>query len=549
MKRYFPPFLNCLKFKDRIALIDTFGKHSFDNLFNQSKVLCKNILNISKIKSNELKTHPLKREKIAFLCENDHTYISAQWGAWMSGSTAVPLSKYHPIKELEFIISDCKPKVLLCTENFAEKLLNVSEKFDLDFMVFDALLQDDSQVHCRSKQNLMVMNEPFVSDKELMDSWNHIHWEETNAQIVYTSGTTGRPKGVVTTFANISSQINDLNTTWNVTSQDGYLHVLPLHHVHGIVNNLLSPLTAGASITMLKAFCAEKVWWHLLEDENVNVFHAVPTIYSKLIEYYTENLSSTCDDIRDILKTKFRLMVSGSAALPVPVLKRWEEISGHVLLERYGMTEIGMALTNPLQGPRIEGAVGKPFPSVKFRIRSEDNKTIAEGDHEKIVRYADGDGSLLVKGPSVFKEYLNLDNATKDSFDDDGWFITGDTAVYDSEHDVIRIMGRTSVDIINSAGYKMSALEIEKHLLCVEGIREVAVIGLPDDVYGEVVCAVVVSNKNHTITLQYVQEECKDVLAIYKIPRAIKVLDEIPKNAMGKVNKKLLISFILNNSS
>eukprot|EP00111_Clytia_hemisphaerica_P008535 TCONS_00024927-protein len=539
MKKLVPPFLNALHYKEKTAIVDIFGKHSYNGLLQQSKILAKKMISVAQ-KDSGLNPLALHNQTIAFLCSNDHTYVNTQWAIWMTGGTAVPISRYHPPNELQYIIKDCSPSIIVGTEQYSDILSDITKKLDTDLLIFESLLKDTTQIkHQNTGKNLF--KEAVINDKNLETTWDNIDWSNTNAHIVYTSGTTGHPKGVVTTFKNLLSQVNDINTSWEVSATDGYLHVLPLHHVHGIVNNLICPLYAGACVTMLDGFDAKKVWSNLLENENVNVFHAVPTIYSKLIDYHQNELKEQSNNIVKTLTSKLRLMVSGSAALPVPVLKKWQEISGHLLLERYGMTEIGMALTNSLNGKRIEGSVGKPFPSVKFRIVSEDGRIVlCEGDSENIIQHQEGVGALEIKGESVFKGYLNLDNVTKESFNDEGWFLTGDTAMYDQEEDVIRILGRTSVDIIKSGGYKLSALEIEKYLLVIPGVKEVAVVGLPDEVYGESVCAIMVPEKDFDIDLTYIRESCQDKMAKYKIPSKLKVVDEIPKNAMGKINKKEL---------
>lgn len=236
-------------------------------------------------------------------------------------------------------------------------------------------------------------------------------------------------------------------------------------------------------------------------------------------------------------------MVSGSAALPLPTLQRWEEITGHILLERYGMTEIGMALSNPLKGSRIPGAVGLPLPGVQVRIvMNNTNTTVVEGNcRETQVRpgLEGKEGELLVRGPSVFKEYWNKPQETRESFTDDGWFKTGDTAVY--KDGVFWIMGRTSVDIIKSGGYKISALEVERHLLAHPDITDVAVIGAPDAIWGQKVTAVVQLKKGQSLTLPELKTWAREHMVPYTIPTGLVLVEEMPRNQMGKVNKKDLL--------
>jgi malonyl-CoA/methylmalonyl-CoA synthetase len=221
-------------------------------------------------------------------------------------------------------------------------------------------------------------------------------------------------------------------------------------------------------------------------------------------------------------------MVSGSAALPAPLWGRWKEITGQALLERYGMTEIGMALSNPYRGERRPGTVGQPLPGVEVRLVGEDGRDVPAGTP----------GEIWVRGPSLFKEYWNRPEATRESFLG-GYFRTGDVAEEDAGY--VRIRGRASVDIIKSAGYKISALEIEGVLLEHPAVGEAAVVGQPDAEWGEVITACVVLRPGRSLTLDELKEFCRDKLAPYKLPRRLRLLGELPRNAMGKVTKPALV--------
>jgi len=223
------------------------------------------------------------------------------------------------------------------------------------------------------------------------------------------------------------------------------------------------------------------------------------------------------------------LMVSGSAALPVSTLRRWKEISGHTLLERYGMTEIGMALSNPLQGERVPGTVGTPLPSVEVQLVRENGKPVAPGTP----------GEIEVRGPSVFAEYWGKPDATRDGFRD-GWFRTGDTAVV--ENGVYRILGRTNVDILKTGGHKVSALEIEEALRKHPAVAECAVVGVPDPEWGERVAAAVVLNDGDALDLPSLRTWAKELLATYKLPSRLLLLDALPRTAMGKVIKPAVVA-------
>nr|XP_008166837.1 malonate--CoA ligase ACSF3, mitochondrial isoform X5 [Chrysemys picta bellii] len=239
------------------------------------------------------------------------------------------------------------------------------------------------------------------------------------------------------------SVVTGLVDKWEWTKDDVILHVLPLHHVHGVINKLLCPLWVGATCIMLPEFSPQKVWEKFLSPRapRISVFMAVPTVYSRLVEYYDRHFSQphVQDFVHATCRDNFRLMVSGSAALPVPVLERWKNITGHTLLERYGMTEIGMALSNPLHGVRVPGSVGTPLPGVEVRIATERLSREgpsyiihAQGDERdtKVTPGLDGkEGELFVKGPTVFREYWNRPEETKEAFTSDGWFKTGTVLV------------------------------------------------------------------------------------------------------------------------
>jgi malonyl-CoA/methylmalonyl-CoA synthetase len=288
-------------------------------------------------------------------------------------------------------------------------------------------------------------------------------------------------------------------------------------HHHG----LGSALAVRATVEILPAFDAEKVWERLASGE-ITVFTAVPTIYSRLIAAW--DAAPALQAARSAGVRRLRLMMSGSAALPVHVLERWREISGHTLLERYGMTEIGMALANPLDGERRPGFVGQPLPGVDVHLVDEDGIDVSDGTP----------GELEVRGPAVFHEYWQRPEETAAAFRN-GWFRTGDMAVL--EDGSYRLLGRTSVDIIKTGGFKVSALEIEEVLRTHPAVAECAVVGVHDPEWGERVSAAVELKPGASLSLDELQRWAKTILAPYKIPRALAPVDALPRNAMGKVVK------------
>ncbi|XP_051787624.1 malonate--CoA ligase ACSF3, mitochondrial isoform X1 [Erpetoichthys calabaricus] len=533
--RIVPVFTRAKGFGNKIAVVDSTGRHTYQELYRCSVELAKKIFKLLPCMNGDV-----QGKRISFLCPNDASYVVAQWACWMCGGIAVPLYKKHPVTELQYIIEDSQSSLIIEGGSCSGVLEPLAGKLGLPFLSVPR-----TSFHSFKEDTDIGHEDPSVAD-----------WKGKPAMIIYTSGTTGRPKGVLTTHQNIQAMVECLVNEWGWTSEDVILHTLPLHHVHGVVNALLCPLWIGATCIMLPEFQPAKVWEHLIsygcsEVPRVNVFMAVPTIYAKLTEYYDCHFKQphVQDFVRAVCKEKIRLMVSGSAALPVPVLERWAQITGHVLLERYGMTEIGMALSNPLHGMRVPGSVGTPLPGVEVRITVENMKKetssytiIAEGNCRGTMvtpGLTEKEGELQVKGPSIFKEYWNKPQETKNSFTTDGWFKTGDTAVY--KDGVYWIMGRTSVDIIKSGGYKISALEVERHLITHPDIADVAVIGAPDATWGQRVTAVVELRPERSLSLLDLKAWARERMTSYIIPTELILVEEMPRNQMGKVNKKKLL--------
>jgi malonyl-CoA/methylmalonyl-CoA synthetase len=326
---------------------------------------------------------------------------------------------------------------------------------------------------------------------------------------------------VISSFENLEAQIGMLLSAWEWKDSDHTLCLLPLHHVHGIVNVVCCSLAAGATCQFLTKFSVEAVF-QIFMQQQVNVFMAVPTIYFKLIAHWDTLSKAEHHTIKSTLE-KFRLMISGSAALPVTVMERWKEISGHVLLERYGMTEIGMAISNPYRGDRLAGHVGLALPGVSVRLASEEDKEVLSEP-----------GEIQIKGKNVFVGYWQRAEETKKSFTPDGWFKTGDIAL--CENGYYKILGRNSTDIIKSGGYKISALEIEEVLRTHPEIQDCAVVGIDDEEWGELVVAALVAEPS--VDTQALNTWIRGLMAPYKTPKKYIIVDDLPRNAKGKVTKK-----------
>jgi malonyl-CoA/methylmalonyl-CoA synthetase len=472
--------------RDRIAIVDPRGRHRYADLVRRSAGVAGALLGAD---------GDLAGRRVAFLVPPGFDHVALQWGIWRAGGVAVPLALSHPAPELDYILGDALPSVVVADPSTAARLEPLARARGIRFAL--------------------------VGDLDHAGAALPVIGPDRDAMMIYTSGTTGRAKGVVTTQGNLRAQITTLVDAWEWRPDDRILHLLPLHHVHGIVNVLCSALWVGA-VCEFAEFEPGRVWDRLASGE-VTLFMAVPTIYHRLAAQW-DAADSTTRARWSAGAARLRLMVSGSAALPVATLARWREITGHTLLERYGMTEIGMGLTNPLHGERRPGTVGRPFPGVEVRLTDEAGLPVASGEP----------GQIEIKGPQVFKEYWRRPEATAAAFRE-GWFLTGDVAVIEDGY--YRILGRQSVDLIKSAGYKISALEIEELLREHPAVRDCAVVGVPDPDLGERVAAAVIAAPDASLDRDALRAWARERMAPYKIPRDVRFLSELPRNAMGKVTK------------
>nr|CAD7574802.1 unnamed protein product [Timema californicum] len=538
-----PVFRHAPRYGDRIALRDRHGDYTYRGMFLSSRQLACEISSLLEGR---------RQERVAFLCPNDASYLITQWACWMSGQIAVPMCSSHPVPIMEHYVGNSEAKLVVTTQEYADQVSQIASRCGSKLLVLDDSLRMLAMKP--EPRKLVQLDEDPTVHEVLEAGLEPEFYNDSGAMIVYTSGTTGSPKGVVLTHSNIQAQVSSLIQAWEWTQKDIVLHTLPLHHVHGIINVLTCPLVVGARCVMLPKFEASRVWSQLLAinmpaNERVNMFMAVPTIYAKLIDEYEKIFTKNArmqEYVKSVCAKNIRLMVSGSAPLPSPVSDRWADISGHRLLERYGMTETGMVLSNPLKGERKPGFVGTPLPGVEVQIAKmkpgQDPEVIVRGDSSRSVVLTNkhSSGELLVKSPGVFRCYWKQPKATQQEFTPDGWFKTGDTTRF--ENGYYQILGRTNIDIIKTGGYKVSALEIETHLLGHEEIKECVVVGLPDITWGQKVAAVVVAKEGKEIILSKLRDWSKERMAPYAIPTVLKVVEKLPKNTMGKVNKKELVN-------
>uniref|UniRef100_A0A131XXY1 Putative acyl-coa synthetase n=1 Tax=Ixodes ricinus TaxID=34613 RepID=A0A131XXY1_IXORI len=512
---------------DNVAVVDVLGTHSYSQLLKFSQTI--------QSKLNQI-INPREQTRISFLCPSDVRYVAAQWACWLGGNVAVPLYHQHPDSMLEYYIKDSQTTVLLTTKEYRDRIEQLGKNLCLPTVVVDGPL--DKEVDAFEEKD-----------------WDMLKGED--ALMMYTSGTTGPPKGVVLSFGNIHFQVSQIRKAWEWVPGDVLLHALPLHHTHGIISGLLSPLYSRATCLMLPKFDAAEVWKHLLHLDKskppVSIFMAVPTMYVKLIEHYEQHMRRNKETAPEVVKKVFaeniRFVISGSASLPQPIFEKFEEITGMTILERYGMTEVGVPLSNPLHGKRYPGCVGYPTAGVEVCIADLDPSSDV-GYNPLVIGTAEGSqflqgpdrasGELLIRGRNVFKYYWNKPQVTQDSFTKDGWFKTGDSA--SCIEGVYKILGRTSADIIKTGGYKVSALEVERHLLAHPDILECTVVGAPDNTWGERVAAVVVLKEpSTTLELAPLRAWCKERMAPYCVPSLLLCVPALERNFLGKVNKKELV--------
>ncbi|KAK6581131.1 hypothetical protein PZA11_006619 [Diplocarpon coronariae] len=493
--------------------------------------------------------------RIAFLVENSYDYVVTLLSILGANSVALPLSPAFPANELQYIMEQSQASMLLSSAKFRDKA--------------EEVLRQELEAKPKHVKLEKKLGGTAVSQVALEGPT-----DGNGGMMLYTSGTTNRPKGVLLPQSVLTAQSMSLITAWEYTPKDHLLHVLPLHHIHGTMNAILAPIFAGSTIEFLFPFNATAVWSrfaapYLLSPtttEPITFFTVVPTVYSRLLSTIKE-LSPEVQTAakKGISPENLRLNISGSAALPTPTKKKWTDLSsGNVLLERYGMTEVGMALSCGLSKcDRVDGAVGWPLPTVQVRLVDTETNEVIQPGEELDKDGKERDGEIQLRGPTIFKEYWRNEKATQDEHaeSDDGkgrWFKTGDVAVRrnvpsagNSQQDwahgpMYFIRGRRSADIIKSGGEKVSALEVERELLSLPEISEAAVVAVSSGKWGQKVGAVIVlhgdaEGKKGEWGPMDMRRALRNRLANYKIPQVLKVVDSIPKNAMGKINKKQLV--------
>ncbi|KAK6125077.1 hypothetical protein DH2020_041193 [Rehmannia glutinosa] len=489
---------------DSIAIRADQKSHSYHQLILSAKKIS-NLLSNADLKTVDGigESKHLGGARVGIVAKPSPEFVAGVLGTWFSGGVVVPLALSYPEAELLHDIT-----MILSTEDHLELMKAVAAKTSAKL----SLLPPVPNVIAKSTEVDHIKN--GESETEI----SHEISGDDPALVIYTSGTTGKPKGVVHTHKGVLAQVEFMPKFSVRGIWQRWRESYPKDHTKAD-----DAVTVFTGMHSLLAVAYETAVRDL----------PVPTMYTRLIQGY-EAMDPELRTASAVAARQLRLMMCGSSALPLPVMQQWETITGHLLLERYGMTEFVMALSNPLNGKRKGGTVGNPLPGVEAKILAEDSS---------------GVGELCIKSPSLFKEYWKLPEVTKESFIDDGFFKTGDAARVDEDGYYV-ILGRTNADIMKVGGYKLSALEIEAVLLEHPTISECCVLGLPDKDLGEAVCAIVIPDseikRKHEVdlkpalTLEELSTWAKEKLAPYKIPSRLLLWESLPRNAMGKVNKKEL---------
>jgi malonyl-CoA/methylmalonyl-CoA synthetase len=430
-------------------------------------------------------------DRLGFFLPNRVEFIDLFLACAKLGVIVVPINVLYREREIGQIIADAEPKAVASTAELGSFIPESTPLWDVDELAAQALSHGEGRVRAA-----IDGNDP--------------------AAIVFTSGTTGRSKGAILTHDNFSVNTINLLTCWRITSEDRYLAVLPLFHVHGLGNGLLTWLVSGSLMRLVERFDAERMP-AIFESFHPTLFFGVPTIYHRLLDFP--------EDLAQRIGRGMRLFVSGSAPLPAHILEAFRVKFGHTILERYGMSETLMNISNPYEGERRAGSVGLPLPGVSVKLLDENGQPVENGQV----------GEIYLKGPNIFAGYWRQEGATVAAFSD-GWFRTGDLGER-SDDGYFTLRGRRT-DLIISGGFNIYPREIEEVILEQRGVREAVICGVPDEHRGEIPVAWVVVDETFNET--EVVEACRRCLASFKIPRAFIRVDALPRNALGKVQKERL---------
>lgn len=453
--------------------------------------------------SGVLKAHGLQKgDRVVVQVQKSPEAVLLYLACLRAGAVYIPLNTAYTMAEVEYFVDDAQPRVIVCDPVSVE---NFTREFARDGSV-KILTLDKNGAGSILEQAMTANADLSVADCSADDL----------AAILYTSGTTGRSKGAMLTHGNLSSNALVLHKYWGWEPGDVLLHALPIFHVHGLFVALHCALLNGSTVVFHESFDTKKIIEAL---PKVTVMMGVPTFYTRLLDDPKFD-QKVCGNIR--------LFVAGSAPLLAESFKGFENRTGHKILERYGMTEAAMITSNPYDGERVAGTVGFALPDVEARVADENGVEVPRGEV----------GVLEISGPNVFSGYWQMPEKTAEEFRSDGFFTTGDMAIMD-EDGRISIVGR-SKDLVISGGYNVYPKEVEAEIDEISGVKESAVIGVPHPDFGEAVTAVIVTENGAEINANLVRSHLEGKLAKFKQPKKVFVISQLPRNAMGKVQKKTL---------
>jgi malonyl-CoA/methylmalonyl-CoA synthetase len=441
-------------------------------------------------------------ERVAVQVEKSPEALALYAACLQIGAIYLPLNTAYTADELGYFLEDSGARMLVCDSTKAPDLASLAAKFDCEVLILDA---DGTGTLADAAREVLPAVEIAARD------------EDDVAAILYTSGTTGRSKGAMLTHRNLLSNAEALVSAWHISEQDVLLHALPIFHSHGLFVATHVTLAVGGSMIFQTRFDPDAVFAAL---PRATTMMGVPTFYTRLLE----DSRLTPD-----LVGRMRLFISGSAPLLAETHTRFEARTGHRILERYGLTETSMNVSNPYDGERRPGTVGFALPGIEMRVTDRSSAApVSEGEI----------GQIEIRGPNVFKGYWRNPEKTAEDLRPDGWFITGDLGRIDADG-YLHIVGRDK-DLIISGGYNIYPKEIELLLDAQPGVLESAVIGVPHPDFGESVVALLVADNSGPPDLEAVAAEVTTRLARFKHPRKFVLIDSLPRNAMGKVQKALL---------
>jgi malonyl-CoA/methylmalonyl-CoA synthetase len=440
--------------------------------------------------------------RIAVQAEKSVESLMLYLAVLRAGLVYLPLNTAYQSGEIEYFVGDAQPSVVVCSKRNHSWVSQLAFKAGVQHVF---MLDEDRTGNLLERAALQSDRQQPVARRA-----------DEPAAILYTSGTTGRSKGAMLSHGNLLSNARVLQDAWRWSAGDVLLHALPVFHVHGLFVAIHGALLNGSPMVWFSRFDPAAVVSRL---PDATVFMGVPTLYVRMLAQPALS-KEAC--------RRMRLFVSGSAPLLPETFERWRERTGHTILERYGMSETVMLTSNPYDGERRAGTVGRPLPGVGVRVRLESG-AVAQPDEI---------GSIEVSGPGVFSGYWRMPEKTKEEFTSDGWFRTGDVGRFDAAG-YLTIVGR-SKDLIISGGYNVYPAEVEAAINELPGVAESAVVGAPHPDFGEGVLALVVPRAGATVEPQGVIAALKARIANFKVPKEVIVVDELPRNAMGKVQKNLL---------